>query len=78
MCHVKLTILRLGQGWAGTEYFMDPTTGITAMFGVQVAPPPDIEVHSVIIKLERTLYEGLEIGSGKLWNMEVSRTNYNL
>ena len=77
--YVKLTIFRLGGGWAGTEYFMDPTTGISAMFGVQVAPPPDIEVRkNVIVKLERTLYEGLEIGSDKLWNTEVSCTNHSL
>jgi len=49
-------------GWAGTGFFMDPTTGIAAVFGVQVAPSPDTEALKVILKLERTLYEGLKIG----------------
>jgi hypothetical protein len=41
---------------------MDPTTGIAAVFGVQVAPSPDIEAFKTILKLERILYEGLKIG----------------
>ena len=41
---------------------MDPTTGIAAVFGVQVAPSGDTEALKVILKLERTLYEGLKIG----------------
>ena len=49
---------------------MDPTTGIAAVFGVQIAPQ-DTEATKVILKLERTLYNGLKIGSDKIWNMEV-------
>ena len=59
-----MNILRLGGGWAGTMYFMDPTTGIAVVFGVQVASPPDIEVshNQLINKLELALYEGLNTG----------------
>jgi CubicO group peptidase (beta-lactamase class C family) len=46
-------------GWAGTGYFIDPTTGIAAVFGAQVAPPADVELHKVGFKLESTLYQGL-------------------
>jgi hypothetical protein len=40
---------------------MDPKTGIAVVFGVQVAPPIDIEVHKVIVQLESTLYQGLKV-----------------
>jgi len=53
-------------GWAGTLYFMDSTTGIAAVFGVQVVSDRDMEAYKVAIKLERTLYEGLNIGVHKL------------
>ena len=48
---------------------MDPTTGIAVVFGVQILSshsPPDIEVYKMAMKLERTLYEGLNIGVHKL------------
>ena len=38
---------------------MDPTTRIAAVFGVQVAPTRDVELHKVDIKLKNTLYHGL-------------------
>ena len=44
---------------------MDPTTGIAAVFGVQVAPQ-DMEALKVNLRLERTLYKGLAIGSDKI------------
>jgi hypothetical protein len=44
---------------------MDPTTGIAAVYGVQVAPQ-DTEASKVNIKLEHTLYKGLRIGSDKI------------
>ena len=40
---------------------MDPTTGIAAVFGVQVAPTRDIELHKVGTKFESTLYQGLKV-----------------
>jgi CubicO group peptidase (beta-lactamase class C family) len=53
-------------GWAGTGFFIDPTTGIAVVFGVQVAPTRDIELYRVATQLESTLYEGLKIGFNRL------------
>jgi hypothetical protein len=36
--------------WAGQKYSLDPTTGITAMFGVQLAPTQDSEIAKVARK----------------------------
>ena len=58
-------LFRIGGGWASTGYFMDPTTGIAAVFGVQVAPQ-DTEATKVNIKLEYTLYKGLRIESDEI------------
>ena len=44
---------------------MDPTTGIAAVFGVQIALQ-DTDASKVNLKLERTLYKGLRIGSDKI------------
>lgn len=44
---------------------MDPTTGIAVVFGVQIVPQ-DTEATKVILKLERTLYKGLSIGSDEI------------
>ena len=60
----------IGGGWASTGYFMDPTTGIAAVFGVQIVPN-DTEATKMNLKLERTLYKGLSLESDKVWNMEV-------
>jgi len=49
-------------GWAGTAFVMDPTSGIAAVFGAQVAPTRDVELYKVGIKLESTLYQGLKVG----------------
>ena len=62
----KLIVLffsfRLGGGWAGTGFFMDPTSGIAAVFGVQViASTRDVEIFKVPIKLEAVLYQGLKV-----------------
>ncbi|KAF8803353.1 beta-lactamase [Phlegmacium glaucopus] len=50
-------------GWAGTGGFIDPTTGIAAVFGVQVTPSKNMEVHGLMAELESTLYEALKNGS---------------
>ena len=53
---------RLGGGWAGTGFFMDPMSGIAAVFGVQViASTRDVEIFKVPIKLEAVLYQGLKV-----------------
>lgn len=46
-------------GWAGTYYFLDPTTGVAAVLGSQVIPTRDKEVIRLWIKLEETLYANL-------------------
>ena len=51
----------LGGGWAGTSYFIDPTTGIAVVFGVEIAPTKDVELFKVGPKLESTLYQGLTV-----------------
>jgi len=48
-------------GWAGTIYFVDPTTGIAVVYGLQLAPPADIEGYKVAYQLESTLYQGLKV-----------------
>jgi hypothetical protein len=40
---------------------MDPRTAIAVVFGVQVAPPGDVELFKVGGKLESTLYQGLKV-----------------
>ena len=41
---------------------MDPTSGIAAVFGVQViASTRDVEIFNVPIKLEAVLYQGLKV-----------------
>ena len=48
-----------GSGWAGTYFWMDPTTGIAAVFGTQIIPRRDIDVIKVFTDFEETLYAGL-------------------
>lgn len=50
-------------GWAGTGFFMDPTTGIAVVSGAQVASSTgrDVELLKVVRKLESTLYQGLKV-----------------
>ncbi|PPQ90094.1 hypothetical protein CVT25_012258 [Psilocybe cyanescens] len=47
-------------GWAGSYYFIDPETGISAVFGTQLAPSADPEVIKLFCELEEALYAGLE------------------
>ncbi|KAF8892981.1 beta-lactamase/transpeptidase-like protein [Infundibulicybe gibba] len=46
-------------GWAGTYYFMDPTTGVAAVVATQVIPTRDPEIVKIYDQLERVLYSGL-------------------
>jgi len=48
-----------GGGWAGTVHFIDPTTGIALVFGVQVAPPPDLTSLQLMMQAEGLVYAGL-------------------
>lgn len=48
-----------GYGWAGTYYFVDPETGIAAVYGTQVVPTCDAEVVQLWEELERALYAGI-------------------
>ncbi|KAF4612853.1 hypothetical protein D9613_011158 [Agrocybe pediades] len=47
-------------GWAGTYYFLDPQTGIAAVYGTHLVPTFDPEVKELWDRLERTLYAGLQ------------------
>ncbi|KAF5325015.1 hypothetical protein D9619_009571 [Psilocybe cf. subviscida] len=46
-------------GWAGTYYFLDPSTGVVVVYGTQVVPTCDQEVVKLWENLERALYEGI-------------------
>ncbi|KAF9051736.1 beta-lactamase/transpeptidase-like protein [Panaeolus papilionaceus] len=48
-------------GWAGTYYFMDPTTGVAAAFGAQVIPTKDQEVYELWERLEKEMYSVLGV-----------------
>ncbi|KAF7375628.1 hypothetical protein MSAN_00451900 [Mycena sanguinolenta] len=46
-------------GWASTSFFVDPTTGVAAVFGMQLVPTGD-ETHMRLFDvLERGVYAGL-------------------
>ena len=48
-----------GSGFMGTYAWMDPTTGIAAVFGTQIIPSGDVDVIRVFTSFEETLYAGL-------------------
>ncbi|CAA7269887.1 unnamed protein product [Cyclocybe aegerita] len=50
------------SGWAGTNHFIDPATGIGAVYGTQIGPSPaiDIGIQSAFFEFEEVLYRGLE------------------
>lgn len=50
----------VGYGWAGTCGYIDPQTGIAAVFGTQVVPSLDGEVYTLTEEFERTLYSNLQ------------------
>ncbi|KIK01016.1 hypothetical protein K443DRAFT_132498 [Laccaria amethystina LaAM-08-1] len=47
-------------GWAGTEHFLDPTTGVAVVFGTQLCSPGDPEEKKLWAEFEEVLYAGLE------------------
>ncbi|KAF8186232.1 beta-lactamase [Pholiota molesta] len=46
-------------GWAGTMYFIDPASGIAAVFGTQVVPPANAKSIAVYKRLEALTYAAL-------------------
>ncbi|KAJ7866173.1 beta-lactamase/transpeptidase-like protein [Mycena leptocephala] len=46
-------------GWASTSYFVDPATGVAAVFGMQVAPKGDDTHKRLLSVLEKTVYAAL-------------------
>jgi len=49
----------IGGGWAGTFHFIDPATGVAAVFGTQITPAGDAETLKANLKFENALYAGL-------------------
>ncbi|KAJ7505439.1 beta-lactamase/transpeptidase-like protein [Mycena galericulata] len=49
-------------GWACTSYFIDPDTGIAAVFGTQIIPPAgfDMTYETVWMEVEAAIYAGLQ------------------
>lgn len=58
---LTMTFATTGYGWAGTYYFMDPTTGVAAAFGAQVIPTKDQEVYELWERLEKEMYSVLGV-----------------
>ncbi|KJA17770.1 hypothetical protein HYPSUDRAFT_45930 [Hypholoma sublateritium FD-334 SS-4] len=52
------------SGWAGTYFFMDPTTGVAAIYGTQLigetSGSRDPDNLSAFVAFEKTLYAGLQ------------------
>jgi hypothetical protein len=48
-----------GSGWANTNHFIDPTTGVAAIFSSQILPPVNVEVQKYYLEFEKVLYSGL-------------------
>ncbi|KAJ7261704.1 beta-lactamase/transpeptidase-like protein [Mycena haematopus] len=48
-------------GWASTSFFVDPTTGIAVVFGMQVAPTGDSTHKQLLSVLEREVYTALGV-----------------
>ncbi|KAF5325115.1 hypothetical protein D9619_009562 [Psilocybe cf. subviscida] len=48
-----------GYGWAGIYGFLDPDTGIAAMYATQVLPTRDTEVVALFERLEETIYKAV-------------------
>jgi len=46
-------------GWATTSHFVDPTTGVAAVFATQLVPAGDDKHERLYNELERALYAGL-------------------
>ncbi|KAF9485646.1 beta-lactamase/transpeptidase-like protein [Pholiota conissans] len=47
-------------GWAGTEHFIDPVSGIAVVFGTQIVPQANAQTMAVWTKLEALIYAALD------------------
>ncbi|KAJ7171798.1 hypothetical protein C8R43DRAFT_1120178 [Mycena crocata] len=49
-------------GWACTSYFIDPETGIAAVFGTQLLPQAgfDMAYEMLWIQVEEAIYKGVQ------------------
>ncbi|KAF7325889.1 hypothetical protein MKEN_00439700 [Mycena kentingensis (nom. inval.)] len=47
------------SGWANTSFFIDPTTGIAAVFATQIGPVGDAGFDEISEKLEKAVYAAL-------------------
>ncbi|KAJ7935551.1 beta-lactamase/transpeptidase-like protein [Mycena leptocephala] len=50
-------------GWASTSYFVDPDTGIAAVFGTQLVPSSadfDMTYETLWVEVEQAIYAGLQ------------------
>ncbi|KAJ7459752.1 beta-lactamase/transpeptidase-like protein [Mycena latifolia] len=47
-------------GWANTSYFLDPQTGVAAVFATQLSPTGDDKHERMYALLEKELYSGLQ------------------
>ncbi|KAF9528318.1 beta-lactamase [Crepidotus variabilis] len=48
------------SGWANTQHFLDPTTGVAVILQTQMVPPLNVSVSKYYDELEKALYAGLE------------------
>jgi hypothetical protein len=61
--HCELTLaqpIRVGTGWGGTQYVIDPTTGVAIVGGSQVIPTFDKVANELFEKAEEIVYANLE------------------
>lgn len=54
-----MAIILAGYGWAGLYGFIDPDTGIAAVYATQVVPTRDAEVVALFQRLEETIYKAI-------------------
>ena len=59
LVETSLTRKLQGGGWANTSFFVDPTTGVAAVFATQVTPVSDEKHEQMYAQLEGAIYEGL-------------------
>jgi CubicO group peptidase (beta-lactamase class C family) len=60
-------IFNIGSGWAGTYFFIDPTTGVAVVYGTQLISPGlgtfDPELLKGLTAFEEALYAGIDAGN---------------